>query len=165
MDLMEQRGVKTIIETGTARAGNMAFTGDGGFTIIFGLWALLNKAHLYSVDISDEAIAQAKTMVGPYMDVITFTQSDSVDYLRQFNKTIDFLYLDSLDYEKDNPTLSQEHHLKEIQAAYDKITDQTIIMIDDCGLAGGGKGRLVIDYLTQREWRVVFKSYQVILVK
>ena len=69
MDLMEQRNVKIIVETGTARGGNMAFTGDGGFTIIFGLWALLNKAHLYSVDISENAITRAKTMVEPYIEI------------------------------------------------------------------------------------------------
>lgn len=165
MDLMKDRNIRTIVETGTARGGIMAFTGDGGFTIIFGLWALLHKAHLYSVDISETAIVNAKTMVEPYMDVITFIQDDSVHYLQNFDGVIDFLYLDSFDYEIEDPVPSQWHHLKEIEAAYDKLTDQSIVMIDDCDMPGGGKGRLAIDYLTARGWRVVFKSYQVILVR
>jgi len=163
--LMRERNVHLVVETGTARGGHMAFTGDGGFTIIFGLWASLNKAHLYSVDISAQGIENAKTMVKPYMDYITFVEDDSVHFLKEFDQTIDFLYLDSFDYEKNNPLPSQEHHLKEIEAAYDKLKPESIVMIDDCDLPGGGKGKLVINFLTARGWKVVFKSYQVILVR
>lgn len=165
MQLMSQRNIKTIVETGTARGGDMAFTGDGGFTIVFGLWALLYDAHLYSVDILEFAINRAKTMVKPYMNHITFTLDDSVHYLQEFDRTIDFLYLDSFDYEKTNPLPSQQHHLKEIEAAYEKLAPNAIVMIDDCKLPGGGKGRLAINYLKERGWKVVLDSYQVIMVR
>jgi hypothetical protein len=104
-------------------------------------------------------------MVQPYMDHITFVESDSVQFLKEFDKEIDFLYLDSFDYEKENPLPSQEHHLKEIQVVYNKLKPESIVMIDDCDLPGGGKGRLAIDFLTARGWKVVFKSYQVILIR
>jgi hypothetical protein len=57
------------------------------------------------------------------------------------------------------------HHLKEIQAAYSCLKEDSIIMIDDCDLPGGGKGALVIEYLCARGWVPVMSKYQVILVK
>jgi hypothetical protein len=165
LGLMEERKVKTIVETGTARGGHMAFSGDGGFTIIFGYWASLNNAQLYSVDINEQALKNARTMITDYLNNVDLVLDDSVHYLENFPKTIDLLYLDSFDFEKNNPRPSQEHHLKEIQAAYDKLNNNSIVMIDDCDLPHGGKGKLVIEYLVARGWKIVAKSYQVILVK
>jgi hypothetical protein len=55
--------------------------------------------------------------------------------------------------------------LKEIEAAYSKLTDQSVVMIDDCQLPQGGKGKLIIDFLIKRGWKKVFDGYQVIMVK
>ena len=60
---------------------------------------------------------------------------------------------------------SQEHHLAEIKAAEAKLHDKSIVLIDDCKLSGGGKGRLAIDYLCSRGWKILVNSYQVILIK
>jgi len=163
LQLMETRNVKTIVETGTARGGHMAFSGDGGFTIITGYWCSLNGAKLYSVDINPTALKNARTMILDYEEAIDLIEDDSVHFLKNFNKKIDFLYLDSLDFEKDNPEPSQRHHLAEIEAAYDKLKPNSVVMIDDCDLPHGGKGKLVIDYLVKRGWEIVAQSYQVIL--
>ncbi len=163
LSLMEERNVKTIVETGTARGGHMAFSGDGGFTIITGYWCSLNQATLYSVDISEKSIDNAKTMVQDYLDSIEFVEDDSVHFLQNFDRKIDFLYLDSLDFDKNNPIPSQEHHLEEIKVAYDKLHPRSIVMIDDCALPHGGKGKLVIEYLLKRGWQLIANNYQVIL--
>lgn len=91
--------------------------------------------------------------------------SDSVRYLKSFGKQIDFLYLDSFDYDFNNPSPSQRHHLREIIAAYPWLTKESIVMIDDCDLAGGGKGVLVISYLINRGWKIAMQGYQVIMVQ
>lgn len=163
--LADQRNVKTILETGTARGGTLAFSGDGGFTIIFGFWSSLNNAQLYSVDISEHSINGAKTVVSQYEPYVTLVQDDSVNFIKNFNEIIDFLYLDSFDFDSNNPYPSQKHHLDEIIAAYDKLAPNAIIMIDDCGLPHGGKGKLVIEYLQSRGWYVYMQDYQVIMLR
>lgn len=165
LDLMEQRQVKVIVETGTARNGAQNCIGDGCSTLIFADWAHRHHAYIYSVDINPTAIATAKKVTRFHANNIECVCSDSVAFLDNFNQPIDFLYLDSYDYELDNPRPSQEHHLKEIMAAYPHLTQESIVMIDDCDLPGGGKGLLVIQYLLDRGWKVVLAGYQTILIK
>lgn len=172
LKMMEERNVKTIVETGTARNGDENFEGDGGSSILYSLWAKDHGAEFYSVDIDTASLIRAKRAVGSAFGVqhkklpsyLHFVCSDSIDFLQQFQKPIDFLYLDSYDYDLQNPGPSQEHHLREIQAAYHALTPQTIILIDDCGLPGGGKGKLVIDFLLDRGWQIAKEGYQVLLV-
>lgn len=165
LDLMEQRSVKVILETGTARCGASNFAGDGGSTIIWGNWANDHKAQVYSVDIDSYALSCASQATKAYNSNIRFVQQDSITFLRDFKGTIDLLYLDSFDFDLQNPTPSQEHHLKEIIAVYPHLHQNTIIMIDDCKLPHGGKGKLVIAYLLERGWKIIANQYQVILVQ
>lgn len=163
--LLEAREAKTLVETGTSRGGVENFIGDGGSTIIFGNWALDHGAHLTSVDLDPIAVESAAQGSLPYAEAITFVCSDSISFLETFDNTIDFLYLDSFDYEQDNPLPSQEHHLREIIAAEPFLTANSVIMIDDCDLPGEGKGKLVIEYLLERGWKIFAKGYQVILIR
>lgn len=94
---------------------------------------------------------------------IHFVCSDSIAFLQNFGKTIDFLYLDSYDFDFNNPLPSQYHHLYEIQAAYPKLSENSIVMIDDCDLPHGGKGKFAIEFLTERGWKILENRYQVIL--
>lgn len=164
MQLMQERNVRVLVETGCARLqGQEAFYGDGASSVIFGHWASLHNAHLYSVDISAKNIANAQDLTKAYAPYISFTVHDSVEYLRAFDQQIDFLYLDSFDFEASDPEPSQLHHLKEIQVAYDKLAPNAIVMIDDCALPHGGKGKYAIQFLVERGWHIVAKKYQVIL--
>lgn len=167
MQLLHQRNAKILVETGTARGGEADCNGAGGSTIIFGDWAYQNDAKLFSVDINPSALQVAQNSTIPYADNIEFVCSDSVKYLSEFDKPIDFLYLDSFDFVSENPTPSQEHHLKEIIAVYPKLHEGTIILIDDCGppLPYGGKGKLAINYLTSKGWKKLYDGYQVLLVR
>lgn len=166
LELMNLHQPKVIVETGTARYGSavIGFTGDGSATLIFGKWAQRNDSVLYSVDISPEAIATSRKALGNNYNV-QLVCHDSVSFLHQFLGIIDFLYLDSLDYDFTNPFPSQEHHLNEIIAAYPKLASNCVIMIDDCDLPGGGKGALVVPYLLERGWKIIANDYQIILMK
>ncbi len=163
--LMNNGDINTIVETGTARKGVLWCETDGCSTIIFSHWANRNNAILYSVDIDANSLQVAKETVGAYANNVHFVQSDSVFFLSNFNQPIDFLYLDSFDYEFNNPLPSQLHHLHEIEAAYPWLHDNSIVMIDDCDLPGGGKGKLVIEFLLNKGWRIIFSKYQVIFTK
>lgn len=165
LNLMEERHVQTIVETGTARNGLKNCLGDGCSTMIFGDWARTHNAKLYSVDIDSQSLSNAAQDLGASLSFVNLVHSDSISYLRNFDKPIDFLYLDSYDFESNNPDPSQQHHLKELLAAYPKLHANTIVMIDDCDLPHGGKGKLVIDYLLQHDWKIVEQGYQVVLVR
>jgi len=168
--LLGERGATTLLETGVARMGLEKSKGDGASTIVFGLWAKQNDAHLYSVDIDPEATERAGQAVAKMdlSDSVTLVTSDSVAYLDEFTDMVDFLYLDSYDYHKTDTaiqTASQAHHLKEIEAIEGCLHDDTVILIDDCDMPNGGKGKLVIERLTANGWKVHMSEYQVILVK
>ena len=164
IELSNKHNVRTIVETGTARGGNLAYNGDGGFTIIFGLWSQLHNAELFSVDIAPEAVEKARDVTAQFGNNVHVVQNDSVDFLKNFDRSIDFLYLDSFDFDKNNPDPSQLHHLHEIEAAYDKLSPHSIVMIDDCGLPYGGKEKLVVNYLVSKGWTIYAQDYQIILV-
>ena len=167
--LLDERGATTLLETGVARMGLEKSKGDGASTIVFGLWAKQNGAHLYSVDIDPEATERAGQAVAKMdlSDSVTLVTSDSVAYLDEFTDTVDFLYLDSYDYHKTDTaiqTASQDHHLKEIKAIEGCLHEGTVILIDDCDMPNGGKGKLVIERLTAKGWKVHMSEYQVVLV-
>lgn len=168
--LLDERNATTLLETGVARMGLEKSKGDGASTIVFGLWAKQNDAHLYSVDIDPEATKRAGLAVDAMGigDSVTLVTSDSVAYLDDFTDSVDFLYLDSYDYHKTDTaiqTASQNHHLKEIEAIEGCLHDGTVILIDDCDMPNGGKGKLVIERLTAQGWKVHMSEYQVILVR
>lgn len=168
--LLDERGATMLVETGVARMGLEKSKSDGASTIVFGLWAKQNNAHLYAVDIDPEATERAGGAVNDMgiSDNVTLVTSDSVAYLDEFTDSVDFLYLDSYDYHKTDTaiqTASQDHHMKEIKAIEGCLHDDTVILIDDCDMPNGGKGKLVIERLTAQGWKVHMSEYQVILVR
>jgi predicted O-methyltransferase YrrM len=170
MDLMHQRGAKRLVETGVARAGLKNAKSDGASTIVFGLWAKQNGASLDSVDLSEENVHVANETISRegLSDYVSTHVSDSVAFLADYERPIDFLYLDSYDYDKYDKTEQkncQIHHLKEFKAAEDNLHDDTIVLIDDCRLPGGGKGKEVLSYMEEKGWKRVVDAYQVLLTK
>ncbi|NNM43696.1 MAG: hypothetical protein HKM07_05080 [Chlamydiae bacterium] len=163
--LLRERDAKTWIETGTARNGACNCSSDGCSTVIFSKIAPFLKAKLYSVDIDKVAIKNARQSVIKFSKFVSFSRSDSVVFLKKFSEPIDFLYLDSFDFDSSNPEPSQEHSLNEVIAAYPRLHKKSVIMINDCGLPYGGKGALAIKYLTQQGWKIYLDGYQVILTK
>jgi predicted O-methyltransferase YrrM len=168
--LLNERQAKVLVETGTARMGLENCKGDGASTIVFGKWARENGAHLHSVDISPDAIAGSARAVSEQGldDSVTLVTADSIGFLEGFEDPVDFLYLDSYDYDRRNTEIqkaSQAHHLAEIKAIEDRLHESTIILIDDCDRPNGGKGKLVIERLLARGWKEHLSKYQVILLR
>jgi len=170
IELLEKRGATCLIETGVARYGLRNSKSDGASTAVFGLWAKNNNASLYSVDISPESIAGAREAVEELdlLEQVKLVTGDSVQFLENFSDPVDFLYLDSYDYDKHDQSVqiaSQEHHLKEFKAIEEQLGPDSVILIDDCDLPGGGKGKTVIEYMTRKSWQVDTSAYQVLLTK
>jgi len=164
-ELLKTRHANIIVETGTAREGSAWCVGDGCSTLLFAEWVKRNGGVFFSVDIDQNALKKAESALGDTKNLVHLVWNDSVDFLTKFHGTIDCLYLDSFDFDFDNPTPSQEHHLKEIQAAYPHLTNDSVVIIDDCDLPHGGKGKLAIEFLLQKGWKIYAQGYQVILVR
>ncbi len=170
IELLDERGATCLIETGVARYGLRNSKSDGASTAVFGLWAKANNASLYSVDISPESIAGAREAVEELslLEQVKLVTGDSVQFLENFADPVDFLYLDSYDYDKHDKSIqvaSQDHHLKEFKAIEEQLGPDTVVLIDDCDLPGGGKGKTVIEYMTRKGWQVDTSAYQILLTK
>lgn len=170
LKLLKERNVKTIIETGTSRKGLKATKGDGAATIVFGKWAKENNAVMHSVDIDKDSVkgSMDELIIQNLDGVVSVHHSDSLEFLKNFKQQVDFLYLDSYDYSRTDEKiqkLSQEHHLKEFKIIEDKLHKNSIVLIDDCGLPGGGKGKTVVEYMLKNNWVILINAYQILLVK
>ena len=170
IELLDERAATCLIETGVARYGLRNSKSDGASTAVFGLWAKTNKASLYSVDISPESIAGAREAVDELglLEQVKLVTGDSVQFLENFADSVDFLYLDSYDYDKHDESVqiaSQEHHLKEFKAIEEQLGPDSVVLIDDCDLPGGGKGETTIEYMIRKGWQVDTSAYQILLRK
>jgi predicted O-methyltransferase YrrM len=168
LELLDLINAKVIIETGTSRHGLNGARSQGAATIVFGKWAQKNNAILHSVDISEESVKVAQNEVEAHAlnSNVKIHLSDSIEFLKKFEHPVDFLYLDSYDY-SDDPEVqlkSQLHHLCEFQVIEDKLHKDSIVLIDDCDLPGGGKGKLAIEYMKENLWVPIIINYQVLLL-
>jgi hypothetical protein len=174
----------TIVETGCLRQiGN--FAGDGQSTLLFDRYVTWrgDGSHVYTVDLDPKATAACKSVVSKNVSVHT---GDSVKYLDSIaqgfidNDTqITLLYLDSYDVDWQYWFPSAAHHLKELAVAQRFINEDTLVVVDDCGLNTtvlidekgmnmlqshtiiGGKGRLVAELAGQLGIQPLFTYYQV----
>ena len=82
--------------------------------------------------------------------------------LRRFCQPIGLLYLDSYDYSEKRVDACQRHQLAELGAAIGKLDIQgALVLIDDCDLPNGGKGRLSQAYLEDLgNWEKIHDGYQ-----
>lgn len=170
LDLLSERKANILVETGTARIGLRGAKSNGASTIVFAAWAQENNAVLHSVDISEDSINAAKSeVVGQGLaEFVRWHLEDSLKFLAEFNDPVDFLYLDSYDYDKEDTSIqvaSQEHHLAEFKAIESRLHENSLVLIDDCNLPNGGKGKLAIEYMLERGWRILMSEYQVLLAR
>ena len=137
LEIAKARGSKIIVETGTARGKSKFFFfkkfnwKDGMSTIMFSEFAHFMKGKLHSCDISENNIKNAKEFTKKYSDNVDFYINDSVVFLREFNKKIDLLYLDS--YDGHNAEIASKHQLNEAKAVIDKLNVSSLVLLDDKG--------------------------------
>lgn len=154
-ELAEIKKPLLIVETGCTRGRDTHF-GDGSSTLF---WSLLIERYggaLFSVDIDPKAVALCQELASR---ASVYCQ-DSVAFLTEFElpSRIDFLYLDSFDFEWGDPS-SANHHLKEIEAIYDRLKSGCLIAVDDCHNRTEGKHVQVQKFLKERGVEPLFESY------
>jgi len=169
IEIVRERKPKIIVETGTQ--STMLVYAHGISTLIWAALAEEVGAEFYSVDIDQESIEKGKEITDGYD--VKYVCSDSVPFLKKFNQDIGFLYLDSQDFSEGSEAVSREHQLKEIQAAWPRLSPGTGILLDDCNVQMWftrkldridvqGKSYLAHQYLTSKKVTVLcdFPGYQ-----
>ena len=104
----------------------------------------------------------------PPSDLVQYTKDDSINYLQNFDKKIDLLFLDSYDYSgpEENIKKCHQHSLNELKAAWDKLKSKCFILIDDVFNAEwDGKGKLSIPYLLENGFELVYYTDSQVLLK
>lgn len=154
-----------IIETGTLRnPGNWK---DGQSAKLFTEFVDWSGGSVRSVDIDPLAVNTANQIINSK----NFTSycSDSVHFLQQQTDLdqVDLFYLDSWDVKWENDTASAEHHLREFQVIEPYLKPGAIVAIDDNSrlLADNrrtGKGRLIVEYLENKNIKPIYDAYQII---
>lgn len=174
-EILDQKKNKDffIVETGCMRAdhGQLALGDDGASTYIFDDFINFYDGEVVSVDINPDNVKHAQKMVS---DRTTVYCSDSVEFLWNIpeKRKIDLLYLDSYDFEPDNPIPSQKHHLKELTAVMKNLRKGSIIMVDDNAntpefewftkIAQGGKAGFVKEFMKDVGAELLLDEYQII---
>lgn len=154
-----------IIETGTLRnPGNWK---DGQSAFLFTEFVTHHGGWVRSVDIDGAACATAREALTS--DRFSVTSSDSVIYLSGLADldTVDLFYLDSWDVKWHNDHDSAEHHLREFLTIESHLKPGTVVAIDDNArfLDSGlrtGKGRRVVEYLSDKGHAPIYDAYQII---
>ena len=125
-------------------------------TMIFSDFVKEVGGHMYSCDINNRNIINAKKFVKNNLDFVTFVNNDSLNFLNSLNKEIDFLYLDSLDAQNEG---ANEHQLKEIKTALPKLKKNSLILLDD----KGAKTELSARYLLEKNYKITNETNEQLL--
>lgn len=164
LQLLNERATHNIVETGCLRQENDY--GAGYSTFIFGEFCKRLGGHISTVDISDENMSVCMMITAPYKEFISYYVDDSLNFLKNYDKYIDLLYLDSLDVPLQGDAAEcQEHNLKEFKIAEPLLTRGSIILLDDNEFDNGGKTRLTKVYLEEKGYKEIMGGQQSLWVK
>lgn len=133
------------------------------------------NVEIHTVDICEAHINRSKVISEKHKDIISYHVSDSVSFIKSFNKKADLIYLDTGDMTPIEPTAL--HQLREAQAIVESgiLSENGILLIDDVRNAAPivlcnekdlhGKAKYSIPYLTANGFEIIMDEYQVLLKK
>lgn len=165
LELLKYTNNQVVVEIGGMRQ-NMNHTLDefnpvccnDGHSSEF--WSSRESLEVYSVDINPACIEFYSNLKNRKNNFNYFI-GDGIDYLTNFNKKIDLLYLDAWDVHEGSPYA--EKHFEAFLKSQDKLSKKHIISIDDTDIMKGGKGKLLIPYLLKNEYYILASGRQTIL--
>lgn len=165
LELLKQTNNKVIVEIGGLRQ-EMKHTleefdpiccNDGHSTEF---WCSNKNLEVYSVDINPYC-KQFYDILKNKADNFSYSICDGLEYLKNFDKKIDLLFLDAWDVHNGSPYA--EKHYEAYLIAKEKLSDKHIISIDDTDIANGGKGKILIPYLLNNGYNIIVKGRQTIM--
>jgi len=155
-------GISSDLNDWFADSPQMWAWSDGCFTRLFADNLEGKRFIIYTIDPCSQANKVVKTMVDGNKHVKVL-QMTSTNFLKNFNEQIDLLYMDHLE----SGEMACKVHLEDSKIIIDKdlMTDDGIILIDDCPNGTVGKGKYSIPYLLENGYETILHEYQMILKK
>lgn len=157
---------KVILEIGSIRNKmnhnitdfNPSCCNDGHSTYF---WKHYTNADIYTVDIDPNCkyIIDNDTLLN---GVNSYTM-DAFEFVKDFDKSIDLLFLDAWDVIPDSPY--DVAHLEIYNKLKSKLSDSCVILIDDTDVGDGGKGKLLIPQLQKDGFIMITNKRQTIFIK
>ena len=118
----------------------------------------ITSEKLHTCDISSKNIENAKKFTSDLSNFIDFYTQDSLVFLKEFNESIDLLYLDSLDGH--DPIAASNHQLNEAKISLRKLHKKSLILLDD----KGSKTNFSINFYKNNGFKIIYETeYQVLL--
>lgn len=164
LNLLNQKKKKKplIVETGCQRQEEDV--GAGMSTSIFAEYISRYGGELITCDLYSMHLDRAREYVTKWPDAeVKFVEQDSVTFLSGLGNSPDLLYLDSLDYPIEQTEVfeglknaAQEHCFREFKASEALLKKKSLLLLDDNQLPGGGKPKLVKEYLLDhKDWTLL----------
>jgi hypothetical protein len=159
--LLTPRRNLLILETGCMRIpGN--WEGDGQSTFMFDALVRECGGLFFSIDAAAESVDTARRACSSATQLIL---NDSVAALYALSRIIpipaSLIYLDSFDFDQNDPLPSAIHHAMEVTAARSLIGSGTIVCVDDYALGpAGGKGMILDKFFSSIQAEAVYCGYQ-----
>jgi hypothetical protein len=123
----------------------------------------------YTVDIDDHCRQMLESQYmhhikTPMPENLHIHIEDGIEFLTNFNKPIDFLFLDGWDVGSDQYA---ERHLEAFQSAEDKLSENHIVSVDDTDFTAhdGGKDKLLTPYLIDHGYIKLLWGRQIVFYK
>lgn len=160
--IYENTNNPVIVEVGTLRDSTK---GGGHSTYKFAEYCAKFGGELHTVDISKDALEFSKKATKEYMPWISYHNQDSSIFIENFNKKIDFLYLDGFDSTPGKEKEASRVQLQEIKRAIPKLSEKCVVLLDDADLPGGGKTGLSSKYLMNHGFKLVINDYQQLYIR
>ena len=167
-----KRNNPNIVEVGVTR--HLDNLSDGDSTSIWAWYVSKYGGSYHGCDISKESLKICQQVLSRYVGAkfgendksisIALTNKDGLEFLNTYNKPIDLLYLDTIDWVKGSWD-SGLYHLKLMLAAINKVTVGGYVMFDDTFNVDTfeGKAEIVIPYLIgSTNFTLIYKGYQFI---
>ena len=159
-----------IVEVGVTR--NLGNRSDGDSTSVWAWFVSKYGGSYHGCDISQDSLSVAKQALLQYIGNsdsdksvdVALTRKDGIEFLHNYNKPIDLLYLDSIDWEKGSHE-SGVFHLKLLLEGMSKVNVGGFVMFDDTFNVEtfDGKADIAIPYLLGgNNFTCIWRGYQFI---
>lgn len=154
-------GVKVIVEVGTGLQGEMS--GNS-----MKIWTKETNANdIYAVDLDKKQLDSLKELAGEFPN-LTLVHDDAFNFVEQFDKNIDLLYLDYW-VPEDNEEFFGDARAKSYAMFYkkarNKMNDISLILIDDTDHLPPWKQTYIIPQAKKDGFEVLFTGRQTLLYR
>lgn len=165
--LYERFEAPFIVEVGCIR--EESDIGAGNSSELFA-WAVSNYGGKFrSCNIDPAHVAICEKVISRYNGDVSVVCQDGMEFLREIEDEISFLYLDAWDimYDVLNYVGPANKHLEAFKIAEPRLHQHAVVMIDDVYeyVTYAGKGFTTIPYMLGRGWKIAYAGHQCVLVR